>query len=91
MTNYQAIYSHDGIKFFKSTGSGTTSDPYIPTVNTTGGDSGGGTEFDTATNFEVTMKDRGGAFVEGVDSSSALSGSVVPPVPLRFKATRNAN
>ena len=30
------------------------------------------------------------AFVEGVDLSSALSGSVVPPVPLRFKATRNA-
>lgn len=55
MTDYQAIWSHDGIRYFKSTGTGTTSDPYVPVINTSGGDSGGGTEFDNASNFEVTI------------------------------------
>jgi hypothetical protein len=55
MTDYQAIWSHDGIRFFKSTGTGTQTDPYVPVINTTGGDSGGGTEFDNASNFEVTI------------------------------------
>ena len=55
MTDYQAIYSHDGIKFFKATGSGSQSDPYIPTINTQGGGSGGAVEFDSATNSEITI------------------------------------
>ena len=55
MTDYQAIWSHDGIRYFKSTGTGTTTDPYIPVFNTSGGDSGGGTEFDNASNFEVSI------------------------------------
>ena len=55
MSDYQAIWAHDGLKFFKSTGTGTTSDPYVPVVTNSGGDSGGGTEFDNATNFEVTI------------------------------------
>ena len=55
MTDYQAIYSHDGIKFFKATGTGSQSDPYIPTINTQGSGSGGAVEFDNATNFAVTI------------------------------------
>lgn len=55
MTDYQAIWSHDGIRFFKASGTGTTSDPYVPVINTEGGDSGGGTEFENASNFEVTI------------------------------------
>ena len=55
MTDYQAIWSHDGVRYFKSTGTGTTSDPYIPTVNTQGGGSGGAVEFDTASNFTVNV------------------------------------
>lgn len=55
MTDYQAIYSHDGIKFFKATGTGSQSDPYIPTINTQGSGSGGAVEFDNATNFSVTI------------------------------------
>lgn len=56
MSDYQAIWSHDGIKYFKSTGTGTTSDPYVPVINTSGGGgSGGGTEFENASNFAVTI------------------------------------
>ena len=55
MTDYQAIYSHDGIKFFKATGTGSQSDPYIPTINTQGSGSGGAVEFDNATNFAVSI------------------------------------
>jgi hypothetical protein len=55
MTDYQAIFSHDGIKFFKATGTGSQSDPYIPTINTQGSGSGGAVEFDNATNFAVTI------------------------------------
>lgn len=55
MTDYQAIYSHDGVRYFKSTGVGTPADPYIPVVTTVGGEDGAGSEFENASNFEVTI------------------------------------
>jgi hypothetical protein len=73
MTDYQAIWSHDGIRYFKSTGTGTTSDPYVPVINTTGGDSGGGTEFDTASNFEVTIGSTSTEIKEANESRKMLA------------------
>lgn len=55
MTNYGWISEQKGVQFHKSTGTGTQADPFIPVINTSGGDSGGGTEFENATNFEVTI------------------------------------
>lgn len=33
MSNYKTIYSNEGITHFKSTGTGSDSDPYIPSTN----------------------------------------------------------
>ena len=73
MTDYQAIWSHDGIRYFKSTGTGTTADPYIPVITTSGGDSGGGTEFDNASNFEVMIGTTSTQIVEANESRKILA------------------
>lgn len=53
MSNYQAIWSHDGIRYFKATGTGTDSDPFIPVLETSGESIG--SEFDTVSNFTVNI------------------------------------
>lgn len=52
MTNYGWIPEQEGIQYFKSTGTGTQSDPFVPELTTT---IEGHLDFGSATNFAVTV------------------------------------
>jgi len=51
MANYQDIIANNGIKYFKSTGTGTNTDPYIPSTTT----AISAEEVSSITNFNVSV------------------------------------
>jgi hypothetical protein len=51
MANYQKINANQGLKYFKSTGTGTDADPYIPSTST----SISAEEVSSITNFNVSV------------------------------------
>ena len=51
MANYQDIIANQGIKYFKSTGTGTDADPYIPSTST----AISADEVSSITNFSVSI------------------------------------
>jgi hypothetical protein len=51
MANYQDIIANNGIKYFKSTGTGTDADPYIPSTST----AISAEEVSSITNFNVSV------------------------------------
>jgi hypothetical protein len=51
MANYQDIIANEGVKYFKSTGTGTDTDPYIPSTST----AISADEVSSITNFNVSI------------------------------------
>ena len=51
MANYQDIIANAGVKYFKSTGTGTDADPYIPSTST----AISADEVSSITNFNVSI------------------------------------